>query len=94
MRVSPAAVDRELKQGRIILRDSQWRLVEKIEVYILEKDFFPYTAIEKLKEDHDYLKTPIPLHTLYNCIENEFLGNITKRIYPAKEKAQRKNIPG
>lgn len=122
MGVSPATLSRELKRGKIILRDSQWRevtsysamkaqddyeakasakgprikigknyeLAKKIETYIVENNYSPYAAIEKLKDDPSYRKTPISVRTLYNYIEKEFLPNVTKKDLPRKGKSSKR----
>ena len=114
--VSASTINRELKRGKYIYRDSEYReiegysadiaqgihyekatakgrklkigsnfeLVEKIEDYIGEEKYSPYAAIEKLKNDESYLKTPICVRTLYNYIEKELFINITKKDLPRK----------
>lgn len=122
MGVSPATLSRELKRGRVILRDSQWRevisysamkaqddyddkasakgpqlkigsnkeLAKKIEDYIVDKKYSPYAAIESLKGDPSYEKTPISVRTLYNYIENDYLPNVTKKDLPRKGKSSKR----
>lgn len=120
--VSAATINRELKRGKYIRRDSEFRdivgysadisqdihdqkatakgrkikigrnfeLVEKIEDYIGVKKYSPYAAIEKLKNDETYLKTPICERTLYNYIEKELFLNITKVDLPRKGKTSKR----
>lgn len=120
--ISPATMSRELKRGKVILRDSQWRevvsysamkaqddyvekasakgphlkigknyeLAKKIEDCITKKKYSPYAAIEKLKDDPDYRRTPISERTLYNYIDRELLLNVTKKDLPRKGKSPKR----
>ncbi len=122
MGVSPATLSRELKRGRVILRDSEWRevvsysamkaqedydekasakgpdlkigknneLARKIEGYIVDKNYSPYAAIERLKDDPSYQESPISVRTLYNYIDKGFLPNVTKKDLPRKGKSSKR----
>ena len=122
MGVSPATLSRELKRGKVILRDTQWRdvvsysamkaqddydekasakgphlkignnreLAEKIEDRIVDEKYSPYAAIQSLKDDPSYERTPISVRTLYNYIENDYLPNVTKEDLPRKGKSSKR----
>jgi NAD-dependent dihydropyrimidine dehydrogenase PreA subunit len=62
------------------------KLAEKIEDYITEKKYSPYSTIKELRDDPDYQKTPICERTLYNYIDRELLLNVTKKDLPRKGK--------
>jgi len=74
----------QLKIGR------NYELARKIEEYITEKKYSPYSTIEELKDDPDYQKTPICERTLYNYIDRELLLNVTKKDLPRKGKKSKR----
>lgn len=77
-------------KGPRIKIGKNYELVKKIEYYIVENNYSPYAAIEKLKNDPSYLETPISVRTLYNYIENEFLPNVTRKDLPRKGKSSKR----
>ncbi|HEY8361849.1 MAG TPA: hypothetical protein VIK77_03050 [Tissierellaceae bacterium] len=50
-------------------------LIRKIEDYVVKEKYSPYATIERLKDDHDYQKTPICEWTLYNY-DDSFRGEV------------------
>jgi IS30 family transposase len=66
------------------------KLAEKIEDYITEKKYSPYSTIKELRDDPDYQKTPICERTLYNYIDRELLLNVTKKDLPRKGKKSKR----
>ena len=82
--------EKATSKGRKLKIGSNHELVGKIEHYIGEEKHSPYAAIQKLKTDESYTKTPICVSTLYNYIEKDLFLNITKKDLPRKGKSSKR----
>ena len=51
-------------------------LAEKLRELIVENKYSPYAARERLREDTDYLDTPISVKTIYNYIEKGYILDV------------------
>lgn len=77
-------------KGASLKVSNDYELVAYIEHLIIDEEYSPYAAAQKLKENKDKFKTIISYKTIYNYIDSGIFPNLTNKHLPVKKDKKRK----